>query len=78
MTSRSMFVIRRVLLTVPALFVMSVVVFLIIRLVPGDPVRTMLGFRATEANVAEMRHQLGLDQPLVSAVPRLRRRGAAR
>ncbi|MGB3827848.1 MAG: ABC transporter permease [Ornithinimicrobium sp.] len=66
MTSRSLFVLRRVLLTVPALFVMSVLVFLIIRLVPGDPVRTMLGFRATEANVAEMRHQLGLDQPLVT------------
>jgi len=66
MTSRSLFVLRRVLLTVPALFVMSVVVFLIIRLVPGDPVRTMLGFRATETNVAEMRHQLGLDQPLVT------------
>lgn len=58
------FIVRRVLLTVPTLFVMSVVVFLIIRLVPGDPVRTMLGFRATDANVAELRHQLGLDQSL--------------
>lgn len=58
------FIARRVLLTVPMLFVMSIVVFLIIRLVPGDPVRTMLGFRATDANVAELRHQLGLDQSL--------------
>lgn len=58
------FIVRRVLLTVPTLFVMSVIVFLIIRLVPGDPVRTMLGFRATDANVAELRHQLGLDQSL--------------
>jgi peptide/nickel transport system permease protein len=58
------FVLRRLLLTVPTLFVMSVVVFLILRLVPGDPVRSMLGFRATEANVAEMRRQLGLDQSL--------------
>jgi peptide/nickel transport system permease protein len=48
------------------LFMMSIVVFLIIRLVPGDPVRTMLGFRATDANVAELRHQLGLDQSLFS------------
>ncbi|HEY8594176.1 MAG TPA: ABC transporter permease [Devosiaceae bacterium] len=59
-----MFVLRRVLVTIPTLIVMSIVVFLIIRLVPGDPVRTMLGFRATEANVAELRHQLGLDQSL--------------
>lgn len=58
------FILRRVALTIPTLFVMSIVVFLIIRLVPGDPVRTMLGFRATDANVAELRHQLGLDQSL--------------
>ncbi len=60
-----MFAFRRLLLTVPMLLIMSVVVFLIIRLVPGDPVRTMLGFRATDENVAEIRHQLGLDQSLL-------------
>ena len=65
MTSRAAFVLRRVLLTLPVLWVMSVFVFLIIRLVPGDPVRTMLGFRATDANVAVVRHRLGLDQPLL-------------
>jgi peptide/nickel transport system permease protein len=59
------FVLRRVLITVPVLFAMSVLVFLIIHLVPGDPVRTMLGFRATDAAVAEMRQQLGLDRPLL-------------
>jgi peptide/nickel transport system permease protein len=66
MTSRLAFAARRMLLTVPTLFVMSVVVFLIVRLVPGDPVRTMLGFRATDANVAQVRQQLGLDRPLVT------------
>jgi peptide/nickel transport system permease protein len=66
MSRQLIFVVRRLLLTIPTLFVMSVVVFLIIRLVPGDPVRTMLGFRATDANVAEIRHQLGLDQPLLN------------
>jgi peptide/nickel transport system permease protein len=64
MSRQLMFIVRRVLLTIPTLFVMSIVVFLIIRLVPGDPVRTMLGFRATDANVAQLRHQLGLDQSL--------------
>ncbi|MDQ0390934.1 ABC transporter permease [Labrys monachus] len=70
MSRQLMFVLRRVLLTIPMLFVMSIVVFLIIRLVPGDPVRTMLGFRATDANVAELRHQLGLDQSLFSQYAR--------
>ncbi|HEY5248146.1 MAG TPA: ABC transporter permease [Dermatophilaceae bacterium] len=66
MSPRVRFVIRRLLLTIPVLFAMSVFVFLIIRLVPGDPVRTMLGFRATDANVAQIREQLGLNESLVS------------
>ena len=65
MSAQLVFIVRRVLLTIPMLFVMSIVVFLIIRLVPGDPVRTMLGFRATDENVALLRLQLGLDLPLV-------------
>jgi peptide/nickel transport system permease protein len=64
MNPRLRFVLRRLGLTIPVLLVMSVFVFLIIRLVPGDPVRTMLGFRATEANVAQVRQQLHLDDPL--------------
>ncbi len=66
MSRQLAFALRRVLLTIPMMFVMSVVVFLIIRLVPGDPVRTMLGFRATDANVLELRHRLGLDQDLLT------------
>jgi peptide/nickel transport system permease protein len=66
MSRQLLFALRRLLLTIPMLFVMSIVVFLILRLVPGDPVRTMLGFRATDENVAELRRQLGLDQPLLT------------
>ncbi len=65
MSPRIRFIVRRLLMTIPVLFAMSVFVFLMIRLVPGDPVRTMLGFRATDANVAVVRGQLGLDRPLV-------------
>jgi peptide/nickel transport system permease protein len=64
MSARAAFVLRRIALTVPTLLAMSVFVFLLIRLVPGDPVRTMLGFRATPENVATVRHQLHLDESL--------------
>jgi peptide/nickel transport system permease protein len=65
MSSYGRFVLRRLLITIPALVVMSVFVFAIIRLIPGDPVQSMLGFRATPQNVAVIRHDLGLDQPAV-------------
>jgi peptide/nickel transport system permease protein len=42
----------------------SVVIFLLIRALPSDPVTTILGFRATPQLVADIRHQFGLDQPL--------------
>lgn len=64
MNARLGYAVRRILLTIPVLFVTSVFVFLLIRLVPGDPVRTMLGMRATPQNVATVRAQLGLDHSL--------------
>jgi peptide/nickel transport system permease protein len=65
LSGRRGFIIRRLLLTIPIVFAMTVFVFLMIRLVPGDPVRTMLGFRATDENVAVVREELGLNRPLV-------------
>lgn len=64
MSPRLRFIARRLLLTIPVLLAMSIFVFLMIRLVPGDPVRTMLGFRATDENVAVVRAALGLDRPI--------------
>ncbi len=64
MNARLRFTSLRIALTVPVLLLMSVFVFMMIHLVPGDPVRTMLGFRATPANVRQVTSSLGLDKPL--------------
>ncbi len=58
------FIIRRVLATIPVLIGVSLLVFSFIHLIPGDPAVAMLGERATEDNVARMREQLGLNDPL--------------
>jgi peptide/nickel transport system permease protein len=63
---RARYVVRRLLLAIPVIVAMSIFVFLMIHLVPGDPVQTMLGFRATPENVATVRAQLGLDRPLLA------------
>lgn len=66
MNGRLAYALRRILLTIPVLIATSIFVFLLIRLVPGDPVQTMLGIRATPENVATVRLQLGLDRPLIA------------
>lgn len=58
------FLAQRLLLLVPTLFLASVVIFAIITLAPGDPVRMMLGTQATAGEVAQERIRLGLDRPL--------------
>jgi peptide/nickel transport system permease protein len=65
-SGRLLYLVRRIVLTIPVLFATSIFVFLLIRLVPGDPVRTMLGIRATPRNIRTVRNQLGFDHPLVS------------
>jgi peptide/nickel transport system permease protein len=60
------YVVRRVAVAVVVLFGLLVATFFIIHLVPGDPVRIVLAGRATPATVAHVRHQLGLDRPLLS------------
>jgi peptide/nickel transport system permease protein len=58
------FLIRRLLLTVPVLLGVATLVFLLIHLVPGDPVQAMLGDSASPQDMAELRGRLGLDRPL--------------
>ena len=55
---------RRMLATVPILFGVSLVAFLLMRLVPGDFTLTLLGPFATERRIAELRIFYGLDQPI--------------
>jgi peptide/nickel transport system permease protein len=55
---------RRVLLALPALWLVLTMVFLLIHVVPGDPVEQMLGEGAAPGEIAALRHGLGLDQPL--------------
>jgi peptide/nickel transport system permease protein len=55
---------RRILVILPALWLVLTMVFLVIYIVPGDPVEQMLGESATPDQVAQLRHTLGLDQPL--------------
>jgi peptide/nickel transport system permease protein len=55
---------RRLLLTIPILVGTAVIVFLILRLVPGDPAGAILGANATPAQIRQVRIDLGLDRPI--------------
>lgn len=59
------YIARRFLFTIPAMLAMSVIVFSIIRLVPGDPVMVILGMRATPESIANLRDELNLDDPII-------------
>jgi peptide/nickel transport system permease protein len=55
---------RRILATIPVLFLVALVTFSIIHLIPGDPARMMLGDHATPEQIERVREQLGLNDPL--------------
>jgi peptide/nickel transport system permease protein len=57
-------ILSRLVLTIPVVWLVVSLVFLLIHLVPGDPVLAMLGEGATPADIDALRHQYGLDQPL--------------
>ena len=64
------YMIRRVLLAIPVIFVVAAGVFLLLYLTPGDPASVILGPDASPQRVAELRQQLGLDQPVLVQVAR--------
>jgi peptide/nickel transport system permease protein len=57
-------VIRRLGSALPILFIVSLITFAMIHLIPGDPAMAVAGLSATPEQVAHIRHDLGLDQPL--------------
>lgn len=58
------FLVRRLLLTLPILFVVSVICFSLINLIPGDPATVILGPEATEQAKEQMRNRLNLNEPV--------------
>jgi peptide/nickel transport system permease protein len=60
------FLIRRLLAVLPVLLVVSLVVFFMLRLAPGDPAAVIAGNNATADDIAQIRTQLGLDRHIVS------------
>ena len=61
----SKYILQRLIAAVPTLLGVGTVVFLMLHMLPGDPARVIAGLMASEADVARIRHQLGLDQPLI-------------
>ncbi|MFG0212694.1 nickel ABC transporter permease [Brevibacillus porteri] len=59
------YIVKRLLSGIIVLFGLSVFTFLLIHLIPGDPVRIMLGQRATVEQIESLRGELGLNKPLV-------------
>ena len=58
------FIIRRTLLVIPTLLGMTVIIFLMLSITPGDPAELLLGERATQESLDAMREYLGLKEPL--------------
>jgi peptide/nickel transport system permease protein len=59
------YIIRRLLGVIPVMLVVGIFVFSLLHLAPGDPAAIIAGDNATEANVAQIRANLGLDRPLL-------------
>lgn len=59
------FILRRLISLIPVMVLVLVIVFSLVRFIPGDPAVTLLGPGATEGQIAALRTQLGLDQPVL-------------
>jgi peptide/nickel transport system permease protein len=64
--ARMSFILHRLLLLVPVAVGVTIIVFFMIHLIPGDPARTILGLHATPHAIAELHREWGLNRPLAS------------
>lgn len=58
------YVVRRLLQAIPTLFILLIFMFILVRVLPGDPARLIAGLEATEEDVERIRVLLGLDRPI--------------
>ena len=59
-------ILRRLGSALPILFIVSLITFAMIHLIPGDPAAAIAGLSATQEQINAIRHDLGLDQPLLT------------
>lgn len=58
------YIIKRILQMIPVFIIVTIVIFFMIRMIPGDPAAVMLGSKATPEAIASMREKMGLNQPM--------------
>jgi peptide/nickel transport system permease protein len=59
-------VLKRILITIPTLWAVATLTFIVVNVLPGDVAQNILGDQATAAQLASLRHQLGLDRPFLA------------
>lgn len=64
MASLRAYVVTRLLLTIPMVLILLTLVFVILRILPGDPVLAIVGMKASPEHIERLREQLGLNRPL--------------
>ncbi|GKU80782.1 ABC transporter permease [Niallia sp. NCCP-28] len=60
------YILKRILSTIPVLFGVTIIVFLLIQMIPGDPAKSILGSDATPGAVKALRDEMGLNEPLLT------------
>ncbi len=62
--SRGQYILRRLVQMIPVVFGITLILFVMLRAIPGDPALAVLGDKATDEKIAIVRHSMGLDKPI--------------